>query len=141
MLGYHYRMSTSRKPSATAAAASTRADRSNETTFVLVGDWPSSGFWAYVVRNYLLAFQPDEPHRLWIAVDRSLLTVDEVACLLAPLTASFGTKRFPTIILEDDPTALPPGDRVVPITLGPTMAKWSREHFRAIAMGQCKRQS
>ena len=103
------------------------------TTFALQPDWPGSGYWAFVIRNFLLAFASADPCQLWIPIDRRAFSVDDVLCLLGPLTASFGEAPFAKIVLEDDPEATPPGRRVIHLPTGSEMATWTSERFRSAA--------
>jgi hypothetical protein len=92
-----------------------------------------SGYWAFAIRNFLLAFGPSDPCRLWIPIDKRVLTTSHVLELLGPLTASFGNAPFAELLLEDDPNAVPTGDRIVRLPAGAELPSWDVGRFRSVA--------
>jgi hypothetical protein len=114
-------------------AVKSTAPATPAATFVLAPDWLERTDWVVAVHNYLHAFGPDDPCLLWLAVDAGRVSVDEALALLHPILAPFGTARFASLSLSDDPAERPPGACVPLGAAGADLRAWTPERFREAA--------
>jgi hypothetical protein len=113
-------------------AARLREPSAHAATFVLRPRWLHDTAWVAAVHNYLQAFPPDDPCRLWLEIDPNELAGSDALALLRPILAPLGAASFPALALSDDPEEPPPAGALVRLPEdGGALTDWTPERFRA----------